>query len=171
MNQDVAILERLQLACGFVPVDLATAANNGDWVSLKNYRRCLVVLFKAAGAAAEDPTITLQQATDVAGTGAKNLNFTTLYRKQGADVTAIAQWTKTTQAAANTYTNATLGDEQVLLAIEFSAEDLDFKNNFDCLRATVADVGVTAQLGALLYIMGEPRDHAAPASMASAIAN
>ena len=48
---------------------------------------------------------------------------------------------------------------------------MDFKNNFDCLRATIADPGVTAQLGSALYIMGEPREAVAPASMASAIIN
>jgi hypothetical protein len=150
------LAEELQIAAGFVPADLAAAAQSGDWVSLKNYRHVAIVFFKAAGAAAEDPIITVQQATDVAGAGAKALNFTTIYRKSAADVQTVGQFTKVTQAAANTY-NGDDGDKQVIYLIEFNAEDLDAEGGFDCVRATFADVGVTAQLGALLYVLSGPR--------------
>ena len=62
-------LEKCQIVSGFVPVNLATAVNTGDYVSLKNYGRCAVVFFAAAGTAGDDPTITLTQAQDVSGTG------------------------------------------------------------------------------------------------------
>lgn len=151
------LAEELQIAAGFVPVDLAGAAGGaGDWVSLKHYRHVAIVVLKAAGAAAEDPIVTITQATDVSGTGAKALNFTRVDRKRGADLFAIGQFTKVTQAAANTY-NGDSGDVQELFVIEFNAEDLDADGGFDCVRAAIADVGTTAQLGAMLYILTGPR--------------
>lgn len=62
------MLDQMQIAAGFVPVNLATAANNSDWVNLKSYSRLLIVFFKGAAASGtEDPTVTVLQATDVAG--------------------------------------------------------------------------------------------------------
>jgi hypothetical protein len=142
---------------GFVPVDMQTAANTGDYVSLKNYNRCVIVLFKAAGTNGDDPTITLTQATDVAGTSVKNLStITKIYTKQGT-LTGVGTWTVVTQAAAATYTDTDSAENQAIWAIEVKAEDLDVSNGFDCLKAAVADVGGNAQLGCMFYIMCEPR--------------
>ncbi|MES2210966.1 MAG: hypothetical protein V4515_12410 [Chloroflexota bacterium] len=150
------LTEETQIAVGFVPSDLAAAAQSGDWVSLKNYDHVAIVLSKAAGAVGEIPTITVQQAQDVAGTGAKGLNFTRIDVKNGADLFAIGQFTKVTQAAASTYAIAA-GNTQVLYVIEFDAQELDKANGFDCIRATFNDVGVTAQLGAVIYILSGAR--------------
>lgn len=152
-----SLIDSLQLAAGVVPVNLATGANDGDWVSMKGYRRLVVIVFKGAGAAAEDPTLTMEQAKDVAGTSAKALTFTTIYTKEGADLFTIGLFTKVTQAAAATYTNASLGDNQALIWLEFTGEDLDGANGFDCVRARIADVGNTSQVGCILYLLGQPR--------------
>lgn len=162
------LIDNHQLAIGFVPVNMAAAANPGDYVSLKNYNHVAVVFVKAAGAAGEDPVLTIQQAQDVAGTGAKALNFTEINVKQGADLQAIGTFTKVTQAAANTYTEATSGEAQAIWVVEFDAEDLDVDGGFDCITASVADVGVTAQNGTVLFILSEPR-YSGP--LTSAIAN
>lgn len=151
------LADELQIAAGFVPVNMASGANDGDWVSMKFYRHLTVVLFKGAGTAGEDPTITMEQATAVAGTSAKALTFTTIYKKQGADLFTIGQFTKVTQAAAATYTDGTLAEEQAIVLIEFNAEDLDVEGGFDCVRARVADVGNSSQIGGLLYILSGPR--------------
>lgn len=150
------ILEQMNVAAGSVPVDMAAAAMNGDWVSLKGYDRLLVVLFKAAGTAGDDPTLTIEQAKDVAGTDGKALSFTEIWKKQGA-LASIASWTTVTQSAANTYTDAASAETQAIWAVEIKAADLDVSGGFDCLRATVADVGTGAQLGCLLYLMFDPR--------------
>lgn len=165
------LLENLNIVEGFPAVDLQTGANNGDYVSLKNYNRVAVVFVSGVGTPGDDPTLTIQQATDAAGTGAKALNFTTIYRKQAAvNLAGTTAWTKTTQAAANTYTNATAAEEALIWTVEFAAEDLDADGGFDCLRATVADVGTNPQPGYLCYLLSEPRYHLTPASMLSAIA-
>jgi hypothetical protein len=149
----------VQIAAGFLPVNLATGANAGDWVCLKNYRHVAIVFYGDGGTAAEPVTITVEQASAVAGTGAKALTFTRINKKQGADLFAIGQFTEVLQAAANTYAlgSGAGGDLESIVVIEINAEDLDVENGFDCVRATIADVGTGAQIGALLYILTGPR--------------
>ncbi|MBI2834766.1 MAG: hypothetical protein HYX76_10125 [Acidobacteria bacterium] len=163
-------LEGHNIVEGFPAVDLQTGANNGDYVSLKQYGHVAVVFASGIGTAGDDPTLTLQQATSVAGGSAKALNFTTMFRKQAAtSLAAVGAWTKTTQAAANSYTNATAAEEALIWVVEVDAADLDVVSGFDCLRATVADVGGNAQPGYLFYVLSEPRYAATPADMPSAI--
>jgi len=168
------LLEQLQIVSGIAPLALTTA-RDGDWVSLKNYRRCLAVFFKGIGTAGDDPTMTVRQATDVSGTSAKALTFADVYTKQDPTSLAdVAQWTKNTRtggAITNTYTDATSAEQQVLWAVEFKSEDLDTANDFDCIQVQISDVGTNAQTGCVLYIMGDPVNPTAPASMASAIGN
>lgn len=75
MQTNSLLVERTQICAAFGPVDLSAAANNGDWVSLKDFDSCAIISFKAAGTAGDDPTLTLRQATDVSGTNAKALDF------------------------------------------------------------------------------------------------
>lgn len=164
------LLERVQIVEGFKAVDLQAAANNGDYVSLENYGGVLILFHSAVGTAGDDPTLTVQQAQDVAGAGVKALNFTRIDRKQAAtDLSGTGQWTKTTQAAANTYTEATAAEQDLLWAVDIQADELDVDNGFDCVRATVADIGANAQLGMLLYLLYDPRYPTAPENMLSAI--
>lgn len=149
--------EEMQLAIGFVPVDLKTAANAGDYVSLKNYRHVDIVFIAAAGDAAEPPTITLEQASAVAGTGVKALAIPRgVYIKDGADLQTIGTFTKVAATTSNTYALAA-GNTQKIVVIPLNAEDLDADGGFDCLRASVADVGAVAQLGTLFYLLSSPR--------------
>jgi len=164
------LLEQANIVEGIVPIDLQDGANTGDYVSLKNYGSVAVVFVSGIGTAGDDPTLTIQQATAVAGTGAQALNFTDIYRKQAAtSLASTGTWTKTTQTAANTYTNATAAEQDLIWVVHFDAADLDVDDDYDCIRATVADVGSNAQLGYLFYIPYNPVEELAPASMASAI--
>jgi hypothetical protein len=163
-------VQKINLIEGFLPVDLQSGANTGDWVSLKNYHSCAVVFISAIGTAADDPTLTLQQATDVTNSAsdAKDLDFTVIYRKQAAtDLSSTGTWTRTAQSASNTYTNATSAEQDLMWIVDFTDMELDAANNFDCLRATVADVGSNAQLGYLFYALYNPR--VAQATLLSAI--
>jgi len=165
------LAETTQIVSGFIPVDMQTAANTGDYVSLKNYNHVAVVLFKAVGTAGDDPTLTIVQATDVTNSlsDAKALNFTTVWTEQATVLTATGTFTKNTQTAANTYTEATSAEDAAIWMVEFDAQDLDLANDFDCIMASVGDVGSNAQLGCLLYILSEPRY--AQATPPSAITN
>ena len=151
------LAENIQIVSGFVPVDLQAGNNVGDWVSLKYYSRCAIVFFAAAGTAGDDPTITLEQAKDYAGTDGKALNFKRLDVKQGAALTAIGQYTKVTQDAANTYSDGDAAEEQKIWVIEVMDTDLDVNDGFTCIRASIGDVGNNAQHGCMLYMMTGPR--------------
>ncbi|UCD59034.1 MAG: hypothetical protein JSV16_08035 [Candidatus Hydrogenedentota bacterium] len=143
---------------GWPVVDLQTGNNTGDTISLKNWHGCAVVFVSSVGTAADDPTLTLQQSTVVAASDAKALNFTVIYRKQAAtDLSGTGTWTRTTQTASNTYTNGTSAEQDLIWVVDVKTEELDVDNGFDCIRATVADVGGNAQLGYLFYIPYGPR--------------
>jgi hypothetical protein len=153
MNTNLAFAEQVNIVA-FPPIDLAGAAGLATpYVSLKHYSRATLILHKAAGGAAEAPTITLDQATNVSGAGTKTLaSITRIYKKESAaDLETIGTWTLVTQAAAATF----LGGVQLegLYSIDVRAEDLDVDNSFDCFRAVIADVGTTAQLASLQMVL------------------
>ena len=155
MNPNVDFAQQIQIVSGFVPVNLATGANSGDWVSLKNYERVTILFFKGAGTAGDDPVLTLREAKAVAGTDAQDLAvIDKVYVKQGT-LTAVGPFTKVTQAAAATYTDATSAEVQAIWAFDVLAEELS--DGFDCIQANVADVGTNAQEGALLYLLWPAR--------------
>lgn len=135
-------------------VDLQTGANTGDWVSLKHAEGCLIFFTSGVGTAADDPTVTVNQATSNAGAGTKALNFTVIMRKQAAtNLSSTGTFTRTTQAAGNTYTNATSAEQSCMWCIDIEDSELDAANGFDHVQLTVADVGGNAQPGYACYIL------------------
>lgn len=157
MGLNNLFVEEAQIVMAIVPVDSQSGANTGDYVSLKNYERCTVVVIKAAGVAGDDPVITMTQAQDVAGTGVKELNFTRVDAKVGAQ-TGIGTFTTVTQAAGNTYTDTVSAEAQAIFVVEFKAEDLDVNNSFDCLKVAIPDTGSAgAQLLTAIYILRGPK--------------
>jgi hypothetical protein len=143
---------------GWPVVDLQTGANTGDTISLKNWHGCAVVFVASVGTATEDPTLTLEQSTVVAASDAKALNFTVIYRKQAAtSLASTGTWTRTTQVASNTYTHADAAEQDLIWVVDVKTDELDAANGFECIRATVADVGNNPQLGYLFYIPYGPR--------------
>ena len=170
------ITESMDLVSCFIPVDMQTGANTGDFVSLKNWGRCTFVLYKAVGTAGQDPVITLQQATVVAGTDAKNAVIITEFRHKlglASARDALGVWTTVTQTAATTVdctsAMATSAENSGFIVIEIDADELDVANGFDCVNFSVADVGANTCLGGGFYILSEPRY--AQATTASAIAD
>lgn len=147
--------EGADIVSAFVPVDMQTAANNGDWVNLSRWGRCVAVLFKAAGTASDDPVFTLKQATNAAGDNPKELNFTNIWKKVGTQ-TAVDAFTKASQAAGNTHTDLVSAEAQAIFAVEITAADLDSSGGFTHVQLSVPDVGGNAQLGCGFYIMLDP---------------
>lgn len=145
--QNADLAEVVDIVVGFAPVNMATAANTGAWVSVKNATKLTAVLSKGAGTAGEDPTITLQQAKDSSGTGAKALNFTRIYERLGT----ATEYTRVDQTAANTYVNAASAEVAGIIQVSVDVHSLDVDNGFCYVRATIADVGAGAQIGGLNY--------------------
>jgi hypothetical protein len=151
------LTEEYQIQTAIVPIDLAAGANAGDWVSMKNYDTLDIIVICDAGTAGEDPVLTLDQATAVAGTGAKALNIARVDSKVGAQ-TGIGQFTKNTQTPGGTYTDLVSGEAENLFVIHVEGQDLDKANGFDCVRISVPDTGATAgKIGAAIYVLGGAR--------------
>jgi hypothetical protein len=162
----------LDIVPAIAPLDLQTA-RTGDWCSLKHAAGVTIVIFKGAGTDGDDPTFTLEQATVVAGSDAKDLvAIDTVFTKQGADLTAVGAWTKVTQAAAATFApGADSAQAQCVYVFDVDASELDVANGFDCVRIKCGDVGNNAQLGCALYLLRGLRYPGAPEELPSAIAD
>lgn len=157
MDRNLRLLDQLNIISAIKPLDLNGAAEAGDWVSLKGYSRMAIVFFASVGSNGTDITLTIEQATAVAGTGAKALDVTEYFHKSGADLAAVADWTKVTQAAGNTITRTNNDVADQMYVIDIQAEDLDIANDFDCVRVSANDPGA-AKVGCAFYILYPPRN-------------
>lgn len=156
---------------GFQPLDLQTA-RNGDYVSLKNAAHVTVVVYKGAGTDGDDPTFTFTQASDVAGTGAKDLAVIDEYweKEAATDLTGTGAWTRVTQSAAATVAPGDpSAQDAAMYVFEIDADELDIANGFDCLRVAVGDTGSNAQLGCAFYILSGLRHASAPQNLPNSI--
>lgn len=157
MSLNTRLLESIDIVVGAAPADFNSAVTV-DWVSLKNYEGCLVVVAKAAGTAGDDFSLQLVQATTVSGTNSKALTFKQWYHKIGTQ-TGVNTFTRVTESNATsdldlaTPTDYAADNVQALFVIDVRASDLDVSNGFDCISYTHddTDVGNTA-LATILFI-------------------
>ena len=163
----------IDIVPAFGPIDTQGSSGQhvtGDFVSLKNWGRCIVLFHSMIGAGSDDPTMTFRQAKDNADGSGKALAIVdNIYTKQAAtDLLSTGQWTKVTQTAAATYTDGDGAQQEALWAIEIRANELDVDNGFDHIRMTVADTGSAgAQLSAAYYILCDPKYPSEPATVLS----
>jgi hypothetical protein len=163
MSFNVDLMESINIVPAWVPGTDINSDAAGDWVSLKHYDGCLVVFHKAAGTAGDDPSVVLNQATDVSGTGSKALNFNHIYHKIGATaLSAVGTFTKVelaTETADLDLVSVNSVDlltdvGETIIVVNVRATDLDVDNSFDCLQFTVeGDDVANATLSAAYYIL------------------
>jgi hypothetical protein len=95
----------------------------------------------------------MKQATDVAGTGAKALNFTRIDAKVGVQ-TGIGAFTTNTQAAGQHLHRPGQRRGAGPVRDRVQAVDLDVANGFDCVQLSIPDTGAAgAQLICGLYLL------------------
>lgn len=152
------------------PLDLQTA-RDGDYVSLKDAQGVLVLVIKGVGTDNDDPVISFQQASDVAGTGAKDLaTIAEVFSKEAVDMTTLGVWTRETQTAGASFSPGDpAAQSQALYAFQIEADELDVDNGFDCVRVRIADTGVNAQLGAAVYLLYGLRYPGSPEKLPNSI--
>ncbi len=155
------------ISTGVVPVDLQTA-QTGKRVSLRNAGGCTVVIFKAAGTAADDPTFTLRQHTAASsGTSADLAIIDHYYLKTEATLDGDETWVKETQSAAATIVDpggdGTSAEAQQIIAIEVDATELS--DGYDYISLDTTDTGSNAQLGCVLYLLRDLTVQRAPANL------
>ena len=128
------------------------ATGDEDYVSLKNWAHCTILIAGTNGATATTSGVfTVNQATDVSATGEKALTFTSYYVNTNSIVSDT--WVKHTVGSA--CTSPATASVMWLMAIDVEAEDLDTANSFDCMR--VDQVSADGQSLGSVYILSAGR--------------
>jgi hypothetical protein len=130
---------------------LTTTVGDTKYVSLKNFRKLQIVIDIANGTTVTGSTITLKQATAIAGTGEKALAFTRML----ANIDYAAAQTMTeTAVVSNTFTTDTTNSKNLRYIIDVDADSLDVANGFDCVRLDGTGHAATASRGVTVtYIL------------------
>lgn len=142
MQLNALLSEQVKIVEGLIPT--VPSSSTPDYVSLKNYERCMVLIIQKNATTVTGSAITLKQATNVAAGSEKALSFTKAYRNVD---TAAADILSEFTVASDTFTTQAVDSKNAMYVIEVKAEDLDVNNGFDCLRvgtgnATAATIGV-----------------------------
>lgn len=134
MDAHARLIDKAKIVQGLAPI---TPANSvPDYVSLKNFSRCTVIINVDNGATVTGSAITLKQATAVAGTSEKALAFDKVFANTD---TGAADTLTETAVSSNTFTTDNTNAKNLQYVIEIAASDLDVANNFDCLRVGAAN--------------------------------
>lgn len=116
-----------------------------------------VVIHFIFGNLAADGTITLQQAKNVGGNGAKALAFDTIWlTKSDAGAPEDQDKPVRTTVAANSFTAAAASMDNTHMQIEMHVSQLDVQNGFDCIRPNFAG-GAGASLVCIIIEGRNPR--------------
>ena len=156
------LLEGVNIVPGFAALIVNYDTDQtGAYVCLKGYGKLGVLFASAGGTNTDIPTLTVYQATTVAGGSAKVATVVdTVWIKQYVTtLAAVADFTKTSQTLASTVVGNAASDTELLLEyFEIDAEDLDVDNSFDCVRVDVAQAASAgSHYGCLLYFLLDPR--------------
>lgn len=148
-NQNARLDEQMHFVQATGQALLTGAAGDGVYVSLKNYRKATVIIdITNAGAGVTGTTVTLKQATTVAGAGEKALAFARML--SNIDV-ALAQTMVETPVVASTFNSDATISKRLRYIIEVDSDMLDSANGFDCFR--VDGTGAVASTGQAIYIL------------------
>lgn len=156
------LIDKVKIVQGS-PIIGALATTNGDcdYVSLKGFQRCTILLAVDNATTVTGGAITLKQATAVAGTNEKALAFDTMYVNTD---TAASDTLVETAVTSNTFTTDTTDNKNLLYVIEVDAADLDVANGFDCIR--VDSLLMANAVGAVMYLLHDCR-HGSPLAISA----
>ena len=144
------LVENAKIVMGLPPILPVSAST--DWVSMKNYDRCTVIILADNATTVTGSAITMDQATDVSGTGTETLGFTKMWANidTGATDTLVE-----TTVTSDTFTTDTTNDKNLMYVIEVKAEDLDFGAAYDCFQVDLATA--VASIMSVCYVMWNSR--------------
>jgi hypothetical protein len=123
---------------------LTSTLGDTTYVSLKNYKRCQIIITIADGTTVTGTAVTLKQATAIAGTNEKALAFTRML--SNVDYAASKTMVETA-VTSSTFTTQAVNSKDSVYIIEVDAEDLDVAGGFDCLRVDATGHAATASRG------------------------
>lgn len=148
------LLENAKLLWACEPKSYANNAATTKYVSLKNYDHLTIVILTGAWAGGT-AAVTMEQATEVAGTTHKALAFSYYWHDETTSGT-LAKTAATNPGEATATFN--LDTANKLYVLEVNARDLDVANNYDCVTVEVATPGANADFYGVAYILSEPRE-------------
>jgi len=123
---------------------LTSTLGDTMYVSMKNYRRLQIWIIIADGTTVTGSTVTLKQATAVAGTGEKELAFSTVYKNVDY---AAAKTLTATAVTSNTFTTQAVNSKISVYMMEVDSESLDVSGGFDCVRVDGTGHAATTPVG------------------------
>jgi hypothetical protein len=132
---------------------LAPATHNaatGDWVSLKNYSKCTIIIIGDNATTVTGNSITIEEATLVDGTGNQALTRVTGAHTVGNIDTAAADALTNVTLATNAFTTTAVNAKNYLYVLEVDADDLS--DGYDCI-AVVFGAAAVATVSAAIYIL------------------
>lgn len=136
------------------------AGTAGDWVSCKNVHLATIVCHITQGNAATI-AISVQQATDVAGTSAKVI---TIAVPIWANEDCAASDTLVRQTdAVNFTTSAAVKHKQVILQV--NPQELDIANGFDCIKVITGASNAGNIVSAQYYLDNRYKQATPPAAI------
>jgi len=144
--------ENNKIVPGIAPIDLNGGVRSGDWVNMAHYNRLTIIFM--GGALTGAPTLTIKKGTSVAGAGsvAMAFNYKTCTNPASSD-SLSATFTAATSSGVKFSASST----NPLIVVEIEASELaTTATAYDCVAAVVPDPS-NAALGAVLYILSEPR--------------
>lgn len=146
MNPNVKLTECFSIIPAFAPAVPASAAVK--YISLKNALRVTVKIKTKNATTVTGSAVTLAQARDVSGTGAKTLAFAKVSK---AIDTAVSELLTDEAVVSNTFTPDNTDSKNGIYVIDVLPEHLDINNGFDCLGVGLANG--TAQTVDVEYIV------------------
>lgn len=142
----------VKFVMGAAPAALTSTAGDGDYVSLKNFRRLTILISVLNGSTVTGGAITLIQAKEVAGSTTKALSFTKAFRNiDCAAGDTLAEFT----VSGDTFTTDTTNSKQLLYVIEIDASMLDIDGGYECLR--VDSASMANAVGTVVYLLHDAR--------------
>ena len=139
------LTEEAHFVSAVVPINTTGAAQSGDWVNMKHYRRALIVIQQGAWAGGTS-AVTVNQATANDGTGSKAVSFTEKYEGVALTDDILAE----VAVSSNTFDLDTANEFHI---IEIDPTHLDRDNGFDHIQVALASPGANADLVSALYIL------------------
>lgn len=142
------LVEKYKFIRGAEPKSYSGAAMADAYVSMKNYG-VLTIRISTGAWAGGTAAVTLSQATAVAGTSAKALNFVDYWDDTTTTGTLVKK-----AATSNTFN---LGTANKSYVIHVDDRMLDLANGFDCVTLSVASPGANADFYSVEYILSDAR--------------
>lgn len=140
--------EQVTPVVGAIGLLLTSTLGDTDYVSMKGYARCQIIIAIADGTTVTGTAVTLKQATTVAGGGSeKELAFTRMLAN--TDLSASKNLTETA-VTSSTFTTQTTNSKDSLYVIDVAASDLDQANGYDCIRVDCTGHAATNPRGAIV---------------------